>query len=58
VTYQVNISLFEALCGVKVNVLTLDNRTVVVDLHHVTPDTVKILPGEGMINAKVLFYLM
>jgi len=50
--HKVNISLFEALCGVKVNVLTLDNRTVVVDLHHVTPDTVKILPGEGMINAK------
>jgi len=51
--HKVSISLYEALCGVKVNVLTLDNRNIAVDMHHVTPDTVKILPGEGMINAKV-----
>eukprot|EP01036_Dinobryon_divergens_P022631 gene22629-30906_t len=48
----ITISLYEALCGVKLNVLTLDGRTIQLDLNHVTPDTVKILPGEGMVNAK------
>lgn len=48
----ITISLYEALCGAKVSVLTLDGRTVNLELNHVTPDTVKILPGEGMVNAK------
>lgn len=55
--YYATISLQEALCGVKLSVLTLDGRTIHVEMHHVNPDTVKILPGEGMVNAKVTTHL-
>ena len=34
-------------------VTTLDGRTLRIEAPHVTPETVKILPGEGMPNSKV-----
>ena len=34
-------------------VTTLDNRQIKIDMPSVTPDTVKIVPGEGLQNTKV-----
>eukprot|EP00596_Hydrurales_sp_CCMP1899_P006057 CAMPEP_0119051788 /NCGR_PEP_ID=MMETSP1177-20130426/73288_1 /TAXON_ID=2985 /ORGANISM="Ochromonas sp, Strain CCMP1899" /LENGTH=215 /DNA_ID=CAMNT_0007031111 /DNA_START=1 /DNA_END=648 /DNA_ORIENTATION=+ len=50
--YDCPIDLKDAVCGVRTSVLTLDNRQLRIDLHHATPDTVKIIPGEGMYNLK------
>ncbi|RYG67068.1 hypothetical protein EON64_08275, partial [archaeon] len=48
----VSVSLHDALCGVRTTLQTLDGRVLPVEARHVTPDTVKLLPGEGMPNAK------
>ena len=45
--------MYEAISGAKLNVPTLDGRQLSVDLKNVNPDTVKILPAEGMPNRKV-----
>lgn len=50
---QCRITLHEALCGVRTTVQSLDGRMLRIEAPHVTPDTVKILPGEGMPNSKV-----
>jgi DnaJ-class molecular chaperone len=50
--YACEIPLKDALRGVHTSVLTLDKRLVKIDVPHVTPDTVKIIPGEGMLNSK------
>ncbi len=44
--------MHEALCGVRTTVQTLDGRTLPIEANHVTPDTVKIIPAEGMPNSK------
>lgn len=49
---QCRITLHEAICGVRSSVQSLDGRTLRIEAPHVTPDTVKILPGEGMPNSK------
>jgi len=46
------ISLHEALTGVRFTLETLDNRQIPIEARHVTPDTIKIIPGEGMPNSK------
>lgn len=46
------ISLHEALTGVRFTLPSLDNREISVEARHVTPDTIKIIPGEGMPNSK------
>jgi len=50
--YTHTISLHEALTGVRFHVESLDGRQIAVDARHVTPDTIKIIPGEGMPNSK------
>lgn len=45
--------LKDALCGVHTTVTTLDNRQLKIDALNVNPDTIKILPGEGMLSSKV-----
>lgn len=50
--YTAEISLHDALCGVRTTVTTLDKRVIPIEVRSVTPDTVKLLPGEGMPNSK------
>jgi len=50
--YSCPVSLHDALCGVRTSVLSLDNRSINIEARHVTSDTVKIFPGEGMPNNK------
>ena len=45
--------LKDALCGFQTTVTTVDNRQLRIDMPNVTPDTVKIIPGKGMLNSKV-----
>lgn len=49
---QCEITLQEAICGVSSTVKTLDNRILRIQLPYVTPDTIKIIPAEGMPNSK------
>ena len=44
--------MVEALSGISKSIQTLDNRTISYQVPYVTPDTVKILPREGMLNRK------
>ena len=45
----------DALCnGVETSVRTLDDRILPIVQSYVTPETVKIIPGEGMPNLKVM----
>jgi DnaJ-class molecular chaperone len=44
--------LQDALCGVRTTVQSLDGRQIAIEAKHVTPETVKIIPGEGMPNSK------
>ena len=46
------VNLADALTSVSTTVRTLDNRTLRVEARHVTPDTVKVIQGEGMPNPK------
>ncbi len=50
--YHCPVTLYEALCGVRTTVQHLDGRVLNIDVKHVTPDTVKIIPAEGMPNSK------
>jgi len=50
---QCPVTLHDALCGVHTTVQSLDNRILSIDVKQVTPETVKIIPGEGMPNSKV-----
>jgi DnaJ-class molecular chaperone len=50
--YKCPVSLHDALTGVRTSVQSLDDRTIPIEARHVTPETVKIIPGEGMPNAK------
>eukprot|EP00349_Pseudokeronopsis_sp_Brazil_P000267 CAMPEP_0202962026 /NCGR_PEP_ID=MMETSP1396-20130829/6119_1 /ASSEMBLY_ACC=CAM_ASM_000872 /TAXON_ID= /ORGANISM="Pseudokeronopsis sp., Strain Brazil" /LENGTH=371 /DNA_ID=CAMNT_0049682313 /DNA_START=33 /DNA_END=1148 /DNA_ORIENTATION=- len=50
--YTCPVSLHDALTGLHTSVTTLDGRQVSIDVRHVTPETVKIIPGEGMPNSK------
>lgn len=47
-----NVTLSEALSGVSKTVKSLDDRVINISAPYVTPDTVKIIPGEGMFNKK------
>lgn len=48
-----SITLEEALCtGINRNITTLDGRIIPITINNITPDTVKIVPGEGMPNSK------
>lgn len=44
----VNVQLVDALCGCTVNVPKIDGKTVPVTLDRITPETVKVIPGQGM----------
>lgn len=46
------IPLHEALTGVRTSVQTLDGRSLPIEMRSVTPETVKLVPGEGMPNTK------
>lgn len=46
------VDLADALTSVSTTVRTLDNRTLKIDARNVTPDTVKVVTGEGMPNPK------
>lgn len=52
--YNCRVTLEEAMGpeGVRETVQTLDNRLISIVERSVTSDTVKIIPGEGMINSK------
>jgi DnaJ-class molecular chaperone len=45
--------LHEAICGFRTTVQSLDGRPLRIEAANVTPETVKIIPGEGMPNTKV-----
>jgi DnaJ-class molecular chaperone len=47
------VTLHDALCGVRTSVTTLDGRTLPIDVKSVTPESTKLLLGEGMPNRKV-----
>lgn len=49
---QCPISLHDALCGVRTSVQSLDGRQITIEARNVSPDTVKLIPGEGMPNSK------
>lgn len=50
--YNCPVTLQEALCGVRTTVQSLDGRVIPIEAKHVTPETVKLIPGEGMPNSK------
>ena len=50
---QCPVDLRDAMLGVSTSVRTLDDRALRIEARHVTPDTVKLFPGEGMPNSKV-----
>lgn len=50
--YDCPITLEEALCGFCKTVQTLDGRELRIEASHATPETVKIIPAEGMPNSK------
>lgn len=51
--YTCKISLLDALSGNRQTVKSLDGRDISIDTRNCTSGVVKIIPGEGMINAKV-----
>lgn len=51
----VDVSLEDAMRGVNTSIKTLDNRTLPIREKSVTPQTVKVFHGEGMMNNKVSF---
>lgn len=52
--YNCRVPLEDAIApeGVRTTVRSLDNRQITITERNVTADTVKIIPGEGMINSK------
>eukprot|EP01038_Epipyxis_sp_PR26KG_P008015 gene8015-10862_t len=50
--YTCPVSLHDALCGVTATVSTLDGRSLPIKMSTVKPDTIKLIPGEGMPNSK------
>eukprot|EP01039_Chlorochromonas_danica_P002950 gene2948-3218_t len=50
--YTCPVTLHDALTGVRTTVQSLDGRQLPVEARYVTPETVKLLPGEGMPNSK------
>eukprot|EP01034_Spumella_vulgaris_P034694 gene34694-42793_t len=50
--YTHPVTLHDALCGVRCSVATLDGRQINFDMPSVTPETTKLIPGEGMPNSK------
>mmetsp|Transcript_30287 Transcript_30287/g.56337 ORF Transcript_30287/g.56337 Transcript_30287/m.56337 type:complete len:481 (+) Transcript_30287:77-1519(+) len=50
--YNCPITLQQALCGFSTSVRTLDDRVLPIRETSATPQTVKIIPGEGMPNQK------
>lgn len=50
--YTCRVSLQEALCGVRSQVMTLDGRTLPIVASNVTPETVVRITNEGMMNNK------
>ena len=50
---QCPITLQQALCGFTSSVRTLDDRVLPIHETSVTPQSVKVIPGEGMPNQKV-----
>lgn len=50
--YTCPVTLQEAICGVSKTVQALDGRSVRIQAHHVTPETIVTIPGEGMPNSK------
>lgn len=50
--YTCTCTLAEALGGMHKSVRTLDNRVLPISMTYATPDTIKVLPGEGMLNRK------
>mmetsp|Transcript_8540 Transcript_8540/g.14163 ORF Transcript_8540/g.14163 Transcript_8540/m.14163 type:complete len:416 (+) Transcript_8540:77-1324(+) len=50
--YECPVTLEEAMSGVHKAVRSLDGRNVSIDASYVTPETVKVIPGEGMPNSK------
>lgn len=50
--YTCDVSLADALTGVRTSITTLDNRRLPIEARNVTPQTEKVVPGEGMPNSK------
>jgi len=50
--YECKVSLLEAISGVTTTVKSLDGRDIRIHANYVTPDTVKMIPAEGMPNSK------
>ena len=50
--YYCDCTLAEALSGLSKSVKTLDNRILPIQMGYVTPDTVKVISGEGFFNRK------
>ena len=46
------VTLSEALSGVSKSVKLLDGRVLPITASYVTPETIKTIPGEGMLNRK------
>jgi DnaJ family protein B protein 4 len=53
--YSADITLKQALCGIKISLPTLDGDNVLVQLNDpISPDKVHVIPGRGMPNSKTL----
>ena len=50
--YTISVPLANALQGTSSTIKTLDNRELSINLPYITPQTVKLIPGEGMKNKK------
>ena len=44
------------MCGFRKQVLSLDNRNIVIEEKNVNPETIKTIKNEGMPNIKVFNY--
>lgn len=50
--YTMKVQLADALIGIKSSVVSLDNRTIPIECKNITPQTIKTITGEGMMNSK------
>jgi len=50
--YECKVSLLDAIGGFSTTVKSLDGRDIRIQAQNVTPDTVKLIPAEGMPNSK------
>lgn len=50
--HTVNVDLADAMSGFSTNIKTLDGRNLKIEEKYATPDSIRIIPNEGLINNK------